>query len=227
MIKVICGEDTTAARDYFNRLKKSFDQNQYQIVEINNSNLDKILSQIDSNLTLFQQKIIYFGQFISQTLKKNKSMLKRLKKMHMNKQIPIFIYEDKKKYDLTIYKDLEIIEFKLNKDIFYLLDLFLPGKKSEFLQLYHQIINEKNVDLFFYLLTKRVRDLLTIKNGGKPEKILLWQFKKLKNQANSWKEESLISTYQSLFRIEIDRKTSQTPFSLEESLDIFAYYHLS
>ena len=227
MIKVICGEDIVAARDYFNRLKKSFENNKYQIIEINPSNVDQIMLQIDCNLSLFNKKIIYFAQFLSPILTKNKKLLNKIVEIKNNQYIFLYIFEDKKKYSLTVYKDFPIVEFKLNKNIFTLLDLFYPGKRNEFLKLFHQIINEKNLDMFFYLLSKRIRDLLTIKNNGQLEKIPSWQLAKLKKQALRWEKEKLIAVYQSLFRIEIDRKTSQTPFTLSDAIDILAFYHLS
>lgn len=227
MIKVICGEDNVAARDYFNRLKKSFDSNKHQLIEINSSNINQVLLQIDYNLNLFDKKIIYFAQFISPILTKNKNLLNKIIEINKNQDILMYIFEDKEKYNLTLYKNFHIVEFKLNKNIFTLLDLFLPGKKNEFIKLFHQIINEKNINKFFYLLTKRVRDLLVVKNRGKPEKISAWQLNRLKKQAQLWEEEKLIDVYQSIFRIEIDRKTSQTPFTLKDALDILIFYHLS
>lgn len=227
MIKVICGEDNVAARDYFNRLKKSFDSNKHQLIEINSSNINQVLLQIDYNLNLFDKKIIYFAQFISPILTKNKNLLNKIIEINKNQDILMYIFENKEKYNLTLYKNFHIVEFKLNKNIFTLLDLFLPGKKNEFIKLFHQIINEKNINKFFYLLTKRVRDLLVVKNRGKPEKISAWQLNRLKKQAQLWEEEKLIDVYQSIFRIEIDRKTSQTPFTLKDALDILIFYHLS
>ena len=227
MIKIICGEDTVAARDYFNQLKKSFDINKYQIIEIDSSNINQLLFQKEFNLSLFDNKIIYFAQFLLPILTKNKNLLNKIREIDKRKDIFMYIFEDKEKYNLTLYKNFNIIEFKLNKNIFTLLDLFLPGKKNEFLRLFHQVVNEKNINKFFYLLTKRVRDLLLIKHGGKPEMISVWQMNRLKKQAQLWEEEKLIAVYQSIFRIEIDRKTSQTPFTLNETLDILAYYHLS
>lgn len=227
MIKVICGEDTVAARDYFNKLKKSFEGNNCQIIEINPSNVNQIMLQIDCNLSLFNKKIIYFAQFLSPILTKNKNLLNKIIEINKSKDIFMYIFEDKKKYNLTLYKNFPIVEFKLHRNIFTLLDLFLPGKRNEFLKLFHQIANEKNLDMFFYLLSKRIRDLLIIKNRGQLEKIPSWQLTKLKKQAQSWEEEKLIAVYQSLFRIEIDRKTSQTPFTLSDAIDILAYYHLS
>lgn len=227
MIKVICGEDTVAARNYFNQLKKSFDINKYQIIEIDSSNINQVLFQKEFNLNLFDNKIIYFAQFLLPILTKNKNLLNKIREIDKRKDIFMYIFEDKEKYNLTIYKNFDIIEFKLNKNIFTLLDLFLPGKKNEFLRLFHQVVNEKNINKFFYLLTKRMRDLLVIKHGGKPEMIAVWQINRLKKQAQLWQEEKLMAVYQSIFRIEIDRKTSQTPFTLSETLDILAYYHLS
>lgn len=227
MIRIICGEDINSALNYFNQIKSSFRKNNYQLIDVNCANIAGVLSQIESNLSLFNQKIAYFGQFLFPSLTKNKNLFKKIKKINADKETVFYIYEDKKKYDLNLYKEFKIIEFKLTNNLFTLLDLFLPGKKISFLKLFHQIINEKNENLFFYLLTKRVRQLLVIKNEGIPEEIKAWQLAKLKKQAQFWEREKLINAYQSLFRIEIDQKTSQTPFSLSQSLDIFGCYHLS
>lgn len=227
MIKIICGEDITSALNYFNQIKNSFRKNNYQLIEVNGANINDVISQTESNLSLFNQKIAYFGQFLFSSLIKNKNLFKKIKKINADNETVFYIYEDKKKYELNLYKEFKIIEFRLTNNLFTLLDLFLPGKKISFLKLSRQIIDEKNENLFFYLLTKRIRELLVINNGGIPEGAKAWQLIKLKKQAQFWEKEKLINAYQSLFRIEIDQKTSQTPFSLSQSLDIFACYHLS
>jgi hypothetical protein len=224
MIYVICGEDSIASRDYFVNLKKNYYQKNYLVIELKEDDFYQ-LTETEIFSSLFYQNKIFFAENLYQAISKNTKLLDKINQLFMDKN-NLYIWENKSKYELKNFTRLKIIEFKLEKNVFILLDNFFPGNKKNFFQLYHQLVNEKKEGLFFYLLAKRVRQLIIIKSGKKPDSIQSWQLKKLKSQAEKWSMDALIRLYQSFFNIEQDIKTSQTPYSLTQLLDILICYFL-
>jgi len=224
MIHVICGEDSVASRDYFVNLKKNYYQKNYLVIELKEDDFYQ-LTETEIFSSLFYQNKIFFAENLHQAISKNQKLMDKINQLFMDKN-NLYIWENKSKYELKNFTRLKIIEFKLEKNVFILLDNFFPGNKKNFFQLFHQLVNEKKESLFFYLLAKRVRQLLIIKSGVKPESIQSWQLKKLKYQAEKWSMDSLIRLYQSFFNIEQDIKSSQTPYSLTQLLDILICYFL-
>ncbi len=223
MIKIICGEDVVASRNYFQQLKNQYQLKNYNIVELSP---ESIIDLNDTALSLFENKKIYFCNFVYNKLSKNKKLIKKLEEIDKNKNLTLLIFEEKSKYDLKYFKNFTIIEFKLPENIFKLLDNFIPNNKIIFLKLMNKIINKRNENMFFYLLTKRVRELLIVKSGGKIKTNNLWYKKKIERQSRYWSLEKLINSYQGLLNIEKTQKTSSSPYSIKESLDIFASYYL-
>jgi hypothetical protein len=224
MIQIICGENSVASRDYFFKLKKDYRQKNYLVVELKTENLNNLI-ETEIFSSLFHQNKVFFAENLYRSLTKNETLVNKLNQLFKEK-IHLYIWEEKQKYELRDFMPFKMTEFKPEKNIFELLDVFFPGNKKNFFRLFHKIINEKKESLFFYLLTKRIRQLILIKNDQSPIGIQSWQLNRLKSQANKWTLDNLIRLYQSLFNIEIDIKTSQTPYSLSQSLDILSCYFL-
>lgn len=223
MIKIICGEDVISSRNYFQQLKNQYQLKNYHIVELSP---ESIIDLNDAALSLFENKKIYFCNFVYNKLSKNKKLIKKLEEIDKNKNLTLLIFEEKSKYDLQHFKNFLIIEFKLSDNIFKLLDNFIPNNKTKFLELMCKIIDKKNENIFFYLLTKRVRELLIVKSKGELKTKNTWYRKKIERQSQCWSLEKLIDSYQRLLNIEKAQKTSSSPYSIKESLDIFATYYL-
>lgn len=223
MIKIICGEDVTASRNYFQQLKNQYQSKKYAVVEVPP---EKIIDLNDATLTLFDNKSIYFSNFVYNKLSANKKLIKKIEEIDKNKNLILYIFEEKSKYDLKYFKNFTIIEFKLSDDIFKLLDNFIPNNKIIFLKLMDKIIDKKNENMFFYLLVKRLRELLTIKSGAEIKNKNPWYRKKIERQSYHWPLEKLIQSYHGLLNIEKAQKTSSSPYSIKESLDIFIAYYL-
>ncbi len=223
MIKIICGEDVIASRNYFQQLKNEYQLKNYHIVELAP---EEIIDLNDATLSLFENKKIYFSNFVYNKLSKNKKLIKKLEEINKNKNLTFYIFEEKSKYDLQHFKNFAITEFKLSNNIFKLLDNFIPNNKANFLELMAKIIDKKNENIFFSLLTKRVRELLIVKAKGELKTKNIWYRKKIEKQSHCWPLDKLIQAYQGLLNIEKAQKTSSSAYSVKESLDIFAVYYL-
>lgn len=223
MIKIICGEDVVASRNYFQQLKNQYQSKKYTAVEVSP---EKIIDLDGAVSNLFDNKNIYFSNFVYNKISVNKNLIKKLEEIDKNKNLILYIFEEKSKYDLKHFKNFTIIEFKLSDDVFKLLDNFIPNNKIIFSKLMDKIIDKKNESMFFYLLVKRLRELLIVKSGVEIKNKNLWYRKKIEKQSDRWSTEKLIQSYQGLLNIEKAQKTSSTPYSIKESLDIWTAYYL-
>jgi hypothetical protein len=205
MIQIICGENSIASRDYFLEIKKNLQKQNYFISEIRPENIADLIEP-ETITPLFYQNKAFFAENLYQKISKNKKILDKLEQLSSTK-FDLYIWEEKTKYELKSFSRFKIIEFKLEKNIFNLLDNFFPGNKESFYTMLHQIINEKNENLFFYLLTKRIRQLILVKTNQNLPLIQPWQLYRLKKQASKWSLTNLVKIYQSFFSIEIDLKT--------------------
>ncbi len=223
MIKIICGEDVISSRNYFQQLKNQYRSKNYDIIELAP---ETIIDLNDTDLSLFESKKIYCSNFVYSKLSKSKKLMKKLEEINKNKNFALLIFEEKSKYDLKYFNNFPIIEFKITEDIFMLLDNFIPKNKNKLLELMSKIIDKKNENIFFYLLTKRVRELLIVKSKGNIKTKNTWYRKKIETQSHYWPLEKLIKSYQGLLNIEKSQKTSSSPYSVKESLDIFVAFYL-
>ncbi len=219
MLTVVCGEDVIASREYFNTLKKAYQNQGHEIYSLSNQDLINHDFFGSQPLGLFSQKIVYFSE----------NLLKKLKDKKLSK-IDIIDWEEKSSYelkaDLKNNKHIIIKEFKPKKTIFSLLDSCYPGNLYSFLNIFNSISAKEDIELIFYLLVRQIRNLLLIKMEEKLEKLQPWQIKKLKMQAKMWPIDKLISFYDSLYRLELSIKTSNNPYNLKKSLEILAAFFL-
>ncbi len=227
MLTIICGEDSIASRDYFFEIKKKFRDKDYQIIEILPNKIEEILKWQHQSLYLFKPKIVFFVENLIQSyLKKYSKKLKLLENLHQIKD-QIFDWENEKsKYELNLPSFLLIKEFRPKATIFSMLDACYPGNLKQFINLLHQLKDLSNENLIFYMLIKHLRNLILIKENQNLNIKNQWQLKKLQNQAKLWSKDRLLNFYDSLYKIDYLIKTSSTPFSLIDLLDIMACYYL-
>jgi hypothetical protein len=224
MIQIICGENSIASRDYFLKIKTNLKKQNYFISEIKSENLDN-LTEPETITPLFYQNKAFFAENLYQKISKNKKIIDKLEQL-FGAKFDLYLWEEKAKYELKSFFKFKIIEFKLENNIFDLLDNFYPGNKRIIYAKIHEIVNDKNENLLFYLLTKRVRQLILIKTNQNPPLIQPWQLYRLKKQASRWTLDNLLKVYRSFLNIEIDLKTSQTPYTLLQLIDITNCYFL-
>lgn len=229
MLTIICGEDSISSRNYFLEQQKIFTEKGFEIV-----NLDaKLVLELDdsqaSSASLFSQKRVYFTNSLNKkVLKKlNFKSEKKIKDIINSKVIQLFDWEEEtSSRDLKSIKGIVVKELKPSQTIFKLLDSCYPGNLKQFITIL-QTISQSSEDIFiFIMLARHMRNILITKQGERLPKLMSWQIAKLSNQAKYWKQENLINFYQGLHRIDVNAKTSNSPYSIKKSLDILACYYL-
>lgn len=219
MLKIICGDNEIASREYFVNLKKELKEKGYEILTIDSGKFLEEISSLKDNLSLFSSKKAYFTENVFKKYSRNKKFKEILKEFEEKDEL-LVIWEKLTSREISVDKKY-IIEFKLPENIFKLLDSFYPGNFKSFHKFLEKVSEKVPEYLIFYMLVQRVHLLMAIKFGINMN-LPSWQLKKLKFQANLWTIDQLYSAVEGLFKVDVRLKTSTTPFSLIDSLDILA-----
>jgi hypothetical protein len=228
MLTIICGENTIEAYNFFLEKKKEFIDKKYEVLEIDSSAIEELIRWQSENLSLFATKKVFFTRNLNKKINKtNKKTLMLIDRVVNDKKINIFDFEEGvEKRNLKVQKNVLIKEFKLPISVFNFLDNLYPGNLTTVIKNLNLLSKTTASELIFFMLTKRIRQLLMIKLNHKLDGLQLWQLKKLNYQAKLWSKQTLIKFYQSLFQLEIKVKTSSNPFDLKKSLELLFTYLL-
>lgn len=111
---------------------------------------------------------------------------------------------------------VKITEFKLPQSIFAFLDK--PNLKS-----LHLAVKSNPVELIFYLFSRRISQLIQIKDNSELVKTSPWQKQKLQSQAHAWTLDQLLNWHNRLLKLDFAQKNGQDPFSLLTSFEQLWY----
>ncbi|GAB4219163.1 MAG: hypothetical protein Fur009_3930 [Candidatus Microgenomates bacterium] len=229
MLTIICGEDSISAYNYFVELKNKYRQDNYEIFEIAASDIENITSWMNDSIMLFSTKKVFFTEGLNKKIsrKQNLKINEIIAKLIDDKNIEVYDFENEvSSYYLKFSKKVKIKEFKPSENIFKLQESIYPGNLKTFIQILNNIVSIQDQYFIFNMLTKYIRNLILIKNGGFDKKIAPWQLSKLKIQAAKWDIKKLINFYDGFYKIDLMQKTSSTPFDIKKSLEILACYYL-
>ncbi len=226
MIHIILGDDVSESRNEFVKLKEDYKNKGYEISLLNESNILELDKWLYQSQRLFSEKKVFFGE----NLLSKKEFREILKKYDTKAQETDFIlWEEKLEGRIVkfIFQNAKIHQSKLPYNIFKFLDSVYPANLEVTINYLNQIFGDVDENIILYMLQKRLRDLILIKNNLKTEKKLAeWQIYKLKSQAEKWMGDKLVTFYDALYRIEVRTKTSSGYYSIKKSLDILFCYYL-
>jgi len=228
MLTIICGEDNIASRAYLNQLKDSYINKNYEIREIQAKDITELTHQILDSPSLFANQCVYITENLQKKLsrKSNKSVFESIEAF-VNKEGVLIDWEDSVSAREIKFKKYTILkEFKLSQSIFKLLDACYPENLSNFLRILDLIVENNDEIFIFTMLSRHIKNLVSVKSNATGNKLQKWQIYKLENQARHWTLKNLISFYDALFRIDLNQKTGKYPLSLKKALDLLVCYYL-
>ncbi len=227
MLTIICGEDNVASREYFAKIKKTYQTEKEEPIEIRFSDLENIYLWQAESQGLFTSRKIYFIENLNKKISKknNPKLMGLLDKIIKDRDLEIFDWEDGVPKRYLKIENIDVKEFRPKESIFQLLDDFYPKNAKSFITRLHNLSD--NTDEYFILamLTKHVKQLILVKIGT-AIKMFPWQLVKLKKQASLWELKELINFYENIHKLDLAIKTSSTPYSVRDTLDILAVYFL-
>ena len=217
MIQIYCGDDQTSSRtSYAQQLVKRRSENFLLINIVDEINRPEFT--FEQNIGLFDKGTVYFGENIIA----KKELRDKLKQISQNyPKLDIILWETQEtRFIKQSWQNAKIIESKLPTNLFKFLDNISPGNLSAVNRMMTELTKNNDENIIFFMVTKRIRELILIGESGILNTLAPWQITKLKNQRQMWTYEKLLFFYDGLYRIEISNKTSESFYSLTQALSI-------
>ena len=104
--------------------------------------------------------------------------------------------------------------------IFKFLDSLKPQNTQTVIKLFHQTIDKDSAELAFYLLARRLSQLIQALNDPQSLKGAPWQIGRLRSQAKHFNLAQLLQLHQQLLELDYRIKTGRTSFDLATNLDL-------
>lgn len=225
MITVLYGENSTDSRNKFVALRQDYVAKDFEIIELTSEILPELEKWLFDTQLLFAPKRAFFGQNLL-IKKEHREVLKKYDKPSVEAHFVIWEESIDDKTAKYAFTTAQLIPFKFPQNIFQLLDGLYPGNKETSLSLLSSVSASVDENIIYFMLVKRVRELLLLKENQEIPKLAGWQKTRLVNQANKWPLEKLCNFYDALYRIEVLNKTSGTAYPLKKALDILFIYSL-
>ncbi len=228
MLTIICGEDSVKAREYYQNVKREYESKSLSTQTIHPKDIQTTIKLGEQTIDLFSHKIVYFTENLNGYLSRaGRKLPEGFEELFQSNEIEIIDWEsEKSSRELKIAKLGKVKEFKPDKTIFQLLESCVPKNKKNFIALLEAISQSADEVFIYTMLSRHIRSLLLARTNSFSSRIQPWQRGKLSTQAREWDEKKLIGFYEGLHRIDVALKTSTTPYSVKESLDILACYYL-
>lgn len=134
---------------------------------------------------------------------------------------PLILWEKRAltKTMLKPFKAAQVEEFKLSKKLFGWLDSIGKKRGAALLTDLHKVYETDDAGLVLAMLMRQVRLLLGAKDDGKL-KGAPFMITKLKSQAKQFSTDELVRLHTKLLEIDKNLKTSGTPLTLQQQLDL-------
>jgi|APSaa5957512622_1039677.scaffolds.fasta_scaffold46355_2 DNA polymerase III delta subunit len=218
MITIFHGDNFVLSRKVFN---EQIDEFKGEKIRFTAKKLDetKLTQSLESNSLFGDTKLVIIENLL--TLPRSKAKDKFIELVLHNKDSEIVLWE-KKAITPAVKKKFAgatIKEFKLPASVFKVLDSLKPGSGKVTLKLLHDCLKKDAAELVFYMLHRRVSQLIQATKEGQL-KGAPWQIGKLKSQSQNFKLETLLKLHQDLLNIDFTIKTGQAVLPLASQLDL-------
>ncbi len=225
MITVLYGENNADSRNKFVALRQDYIAKDFEIIELTPEVLPELDKWLFDTQLLFAPKRAFFGQNLL-SKKEQREILKKYDNSSVEAHFVLWEESIDDKTAKYAFTNAQLVPFKYPQNIFQLLDGLYPGNKEASLSLLSSVSASVDENIIYFMLVKRARELLLLKENQEIPKLAGWQKTRLVNQANKWPLEKLCNFYDALYRIEVLNKTSGKAYSLKKALDILFIYSL-
>jgi hypothetical protein len=214
MITILHGDNYIASRTELNKVKKASKLNGKTITEAD------LTQALESNAMFSSEETVIIENLLTLPRSKNKQKLIDIVLKASDKQIYLW---DKKAITPAVkklFKNATIKEYKLTKFLYQFLDSIRPNNQTNILKLLHHTMESDAVELTFYLLHRRISQLIQALDDPRKLRGAPWQLGSLKNQAKLFSLVQLKNFHQKLLTIDYEIKTGQSPLPLASRLDL-------
>ncbi len=225
MITLIHGDDLTASRNYYlNERQKSANP---VVFEGSKLSLSDLMQSLEGG-SLFNEEKEIFIENLFFAKKANPDFKKIIEYLENSKDAKIFFWENGEvsKSNINTFKNPVLKLFKVPQNLFTFLDSIKPSNQNS-IKLFHNLLNEMEAELIFYMIIRQFRLLLAISDLNSPQNIdevkrmAPWQTGKLKSQASVFGYSKLKESYKKLYEIDSGQKSGKLALSLPQAIDFF------
>jgi DNA polymerase III delta subunit len=224
MILLIHGDDLAKSRDFYfeekNKLRETI------MLNGDGLTLDTLFQNAENKSLFGSEQTILIENFFT----KNKSIAIETKKIveyiNNQKDISIIFWESAElsKASQTLLKNATVKTFSFPQILFTFLDNVKPNNSEILIKLFHELRQNMEPELIFFMLIRQFRIMLGIDGVEKIDEVKRmapWQLGKMQRQAKMFGGTKLKENYQKLFEIDLGSKTGKIPYSIERSIDFF------
>jgi len=228
MIYIFHGDNTELSRKAFiDQIAKLKDGGVNEVVRLNGTDIvqSDLIQALESQSLFGSDRIVAVEGLFSRRVSKEKEALVSYLALGPY-PLSLLLWEGKKisaagLKKFTGKKEVEIKEFKISGLLYKFLDQIIPENGRAASATFNNLILEEPVELVFYLLVKRITELILENSssgagGGYDD----WRRQKLIEQASRWSGKRLVNFHKKLTEIDEAVKTGSTPSSLSSHLDI-------
>lgn len=219
MITLLHGDDIVSSRKALEALKLSRQQSEVLFLEGPKVSLTDLKQALESSSLLSSSRLVVLEEFLSS--RPDKEKLAYLGSGQFGADL---IFWERKKISPGMIKKLgpqtKVQLFKTPALVFRFLDNFGSPNQKGSLLLLEKVLASAPLSLVFYLLVKRIRDLLLVKDQKNPSQVQIWQLKKLQTQARFFRSGSLEKIYGRLLEIDRAEKRGESRFDLKGELEM-------
>ena len=229
MIYIFHGDNIEASRKSFvEALVRSKAAGANEVVRLNGAEIvqSDLIQALESQSLFGNDRVVVIEGLFSRRISKEKDSLLSYLALSPYPS-SLLLWEGKKitavgLKKFTEKKEVEIKEFKISGLLYKFLDQIVPDNGSLASLTFNNLIIEEPVELVFYLLVKRITELLlqnsSSGSGGGYDQD--WRMQKITEQTLKWTEKGLVNFHKRLTEIDEAVKTGSTPSNLSSHLDI-------
>ena len=183
---------------------------------------EDLTQALESSLLFETKQIIFIDNLFSLPQSQNKSKLIDILLSHPDS--PVFLWE-KKPLTPAVAKKLSgqkarLVESKLPPVIFKFLDSLKPKNLRLSLNLFHDSLKASAPEQVFYLLTRRLANLIAAKDDPASVSGAPWQKANLVTQAKAFDLATLFAFHRGLLALDIGTKTGSSLLPLKLRLEL-------
>lgn len=224
MMILIHGEDSSLSRK---KLLEELAEKDAEIVKLEavKTTKEEVVLACEARSMLSPEKILVMENLFKGIISKEKNEIISYL-LNIKDGINLYFWEDRELEKVKINKYLSKIKaykFQYPASLFNFLDAIGAINPSLLVVKFHELLQQIDAELIFYMMMRLWRNLITVKDVGVKgmEPMPVWQAGKFARQANYFPLMNLISNYRRLLAIDSKIKTSSSPYTLKQLLDIF------
>lgn len=166
-------------------------------------------------------KLVVIEKLLSRQRSKEKNKLVEIL-APSSSQIILWEAKSITKTALNKLKDYQALAFKTPVAIFKFLDSLKPGNSQQSLTQLHSQLSSEAPELIFYMLSRRVADLIIAQdqNASTLLKTAPWQKSRLSSQSRNFSTNQLLKLHQNLLFMDESIKTGSNLLPLNSQLDL-------